>query len=201
TGDGISAVRADFAVDLANGNYEVDVHIGFALHVDDINVIIEGGSNTFLPQANLVQTLPVTVSDGQMNLQFMGNFGLDTQARIAGIEIRSVQTFAGGSRSLIGPNVPAGDTRTDLALQQSIGESGDHRIDNDSDVQQYQPEVSRPADTLAGSQLLVGQPEQFKAWVVDLVTGKYDESDVDLAFRIRELALDELFGDKMSGVI
>ncbi|MGI9516730.1 MAG: M4 family metallopeptidase, partial [Pirellulaceae bacterium] len=42
TGDGISAVRADFAVDLANGNYEVDVHIGFALHVDDINVIIEG---------------------------------------------------------------------------------------------------------------------------------------------------------------
>ena len=86
--------NGDFAIDVADGTYNVDVFLGIVRKIDAIQISIEGTPDTFVPLAgpNVVRSYVATVTDGQLNFGFDGLAGLDNRIFIAGIEL----TEAGG---------------------------------------------------------------------------------------------------------
>ena len=74
TRDKVNLRIGDFAIDVPNGMYDVDVVIGVVGRVDPLRITVEGFVDTFTPQLapNLVKNYTATVTDGQLNFTFDG---------------------------------------------------------------------------------------------------------------------------------
>ncbi|MEM7456966.1 MAG: S8 family serine peptidase [Planctomycetota bacterium] len=81
-----------FEIDVPDGMWEVDVYLGVIRKTDAIQITAEGTVDTFTPGQgpNVVRSYVVSVTDGQLTLEFDGLSGLDNRIRVAGIGLTPV---------------------------------------------------------------------------------------------------------------
>ena len=79
-----------FVVDVPNGTYNIDIHLGVTRRRTELQVNIEGINEQFFTilGPNVTYSFNRTVTDGQLTLEFDGSLALDRRFRVAGIGIQ-----------------------------------------------------------------------------------------------------------------
>ncbi len=125
--DGVYTKLAEFAADVPNGDYEIELYFGnqqAALPQQSV-FILEGNSFSLSPPANSSFIQVVTVSDGQFNLTLDGDGGRPPHAELSGFRVSPVVAppitgfFAGGLVDSSGRDSGKGDT-ADAESGQSV---------------------------------------------------------------------------------